>query len=156
MSALDDRTDVEEVLMRLIRALDERDWDAAASCLTEDFRYAQPVKGAFVSSGEIAGREAFLEMAQSIERRASLVQHYLANVVVRVDGDEAQGWASAFVVHVFGEGETSEVVHSGARMEHTFRRTAGGWKVARLVGVPIWRDARFFGLARGTLAPSGS
>lgn len=146
---MNDRALIEEVVVRFFNAMDDKEWDIAGSCLTEDFRYEQPHGG----GAEHPGKDAFLEMARSVESRLSLIMHYITNLVVDVEGDEARATMNTFVVHVFREGDATESANSGARVEQQLRRTAEGWRIVRQSPQPMWRDDRYMGLIQGTLHP---
>jgi SnoaL-like domain len=153
VDALDDRADCEELMHYLIDALDDADWDKAVTFLTEDFEYVQSTSGALVAATEVKGKGPFLEMIKRVDLTAKTSQHYIANVALRVNGDEARALARDFVAHVFTEDGQSEVVYTGSRLEFRFRRTPHGWMVSRLEGAPVWRDPRFPLLLKGDVKP---
>jgi SnoaL-like protein len=144
---MSDRESVAEVVVRFFTAMDDRAWDVASACLTEDFRYDQP------RSGEHVGKDAFFEQSRAVESRLSLIMHYITNLVVEIAQDEARARMNALVVHVFREGEATELANSGARIEQLLRRTPNGWRISRLSPHPMWRDDRYMGLLQGSLHP---
>ena len=91
-----------EWIPRLLRSIDERDWDTFVSHLTEDaeFRYG---------SGQTAvGRESIRSAADQAVSPFAAVEHELVDVWQRPDSTDPAWWARA--VQRFSRPSTGHVV----------------------------------------------
>src|SRR3954469_25168080 len=124
--ALQDRTDIEEVLYKYSSAVDSFDKAGVRSCLADDihatYGNAEPVTDGDTLANWIADATA-----------TCLWQYHLLNVYhVKLDGDTASTAASLTSYQVFEEDPKSAVILV-ARYHDELRRTDDGWKIAKRV-----------------------
>jgi 3-phenylpropionate/cinnamic acid dioxygenase small subunit len=138
--AIEDRTAITDLIVRYAEAVDNRDDDLLAGCFTDDAQasfagIAVPGRGgpaivAFLGSLGGDARQAATPMVSS---------HLFMNVVIELDGDEAEVRSSASVYSV--RGEPQQVRVRGIAYRDRVRRTADGWRIAERVHTPRWEGA---------------
>lgn len=137
LRSLEDRLELTEMLARYGRALDTHDTALLAEVFADDL---------YVEHGAVTppvhGRDAFVELVLSTLPSMKYVQHYVTNVEVEVDGDEARARAFVLAVHdVELDGEPVQVP-AGAAYHVGARRSEGGWRFHRLIVEETWMDPR--------------
>jgi ketosteroid isomerase-like protein len=122
----EDRSAIAELLARSYQLLDAGEARAYVEHFTEDGVVENPVR-------EMAGREAIharlVEVAP--EEGAPLEQHWLGNLVVDGDGDQATAKAYMMAVTdgVAGGAATITAIYN---MRYLLERVDGRWYIARL------------------------
>lgn len=137
LRSVEDRLELTELFARYGRGLDTHDTALLADVFTEDL---------YVEHGAVTppvhGRDAFLDLVLSTLPSMRYVQHYVTNVEVDVDGDEAEARAFVLAIHdVELDGEPAQVP-AGAAYHAGARRTETGWRFHRLIVEETWMDAR--------------
>ena len=133
--ALQDRTEITDVLYRYASTIDRFDLDGLRSVLADDL-WAQ-----YVNVDPVIGGDAVA--AWIGEAIANVVwQHHLLSVYhVEVDGDRA----SALVYHtsyqVFEDDPDTAKLLVG-RYHDELRREPGGWRISRLVLEILWAEEK--------------
>jgi len=120
---MNDRDQITDLISRLGRWLDDKQFDDARSVLTEDVTVSTP-------GGQAEGLERVV--AQAGRNHQVPTQHLITNVLVDVDGDTASATANLLVTFV-GESQQGERYLFGAA------RTRDGWRLSRVEVTPIWR-----------------
>lgn len=116
-----DRLDIHELLARHNHAIDSGDAGAWAATFTTD--------GTFNSGGRtLAGTEALKAFAADFATRLPGSRHWIDNLVVEGEGDEATARCYLQLLKT-GGGEPVALVAT-ARYEDTLRRIAGVWRFA--------------------------
>ncbi|WP_028066619.1 nuclear transport factor 2 family protein [Solirubrobacter soli] len=133
--ALQDRTDIEEVLYTYSSAVDSFDKAGVRGCLADDihatYGNAEPVTDADTLANWIADATA-----------TCIWQHHLLNVYhVRIDGDQANTVSYLTSYQVFEEDPKSAVILV-ARYHDVLRRTADGWKISERVMELLWGETK--------------
>jgi ketosteroid isomerase-like protein len=132
------------LVLRSLRAFDERDWPAYAQLFTED--------GVFIRASEpdqpLVGRAA-IETALAARPANRLTMHLCTNLEIEVlDGEHAQGRCylllySGDASHEEGSaGRPADATQRLGEYRDRFVRTPGGWKIARRVGKLILHAGR--------------
>jgi hypothetical protein len=121
-------------------ARDDRDWEALAACVTEDFHYAQSSSAGsgMAVAWETEGPEAFVDSLRRWVPNVAVAQHYLMNVLIEVGNGEAT--AKAYFHGVVGpktEGPM-QLIDGGGRCHHWLRRTKEGWRISRSEVTMLW------------------
>jgi 3-phenylpropionate/cinnamic acid dioxygenase small subunit len=126
LRALQDRLEIQELLARYARGVDDHDWDLYRSVFTDDAVIDYSSAGSVVGTrDEVA---AFLEEALAALPWA---QHYITNVEIDLDGDMANVRAMFYnPMQMPGFDEPS---FCAGLYHHQVVRTADGWKSRRLV-----------------------
>ncbi len=135
LKALQDRTEIEDVLYRYSFSIDSFDYEGVRSTLADDL-WAQYGNGDPVTGGDTVA-------AWIAEATATVIwQHHLVNVYrVEVEGDRATALAYLTSYQVFKENPDTAVILV-ARYHDELRRTAGGWKIARRVMEILWGETK--------------
>ena len=122
--ASDDFVAIVQVASRFHWSLDERSWDALASCFTEDAVIH------FTGAPPIRGRESIVDFIRRGCQRFEFTQHLWGTPSVEVDGDTATAKFNVFAQHV-GTGVTAgQQCLVGGRYYDTYRRMPTGWQLA--------------------------
>lgn len=127
LRALLDRDEIERLLKRYARALDDKDYDVLDSCFTMDARID------FSEAGGIDAPypEVKTWLKQVLDPLVEM-QHFITNVEVELENDTATG--RTYTLNVNGIGDTSGAVRHmvvGAVYEDRFVRTGQGWRIAQ-------------------------
>lgn len=135
LRALQDRTDIADVLYRYSSAVDSFDDAGVRGALADDiwaqYGNADPVEGADKLAAWIA------------EATATVIwQHHLLNVYhITLDGDQAKTLSYLTSYQVFEENPDAAVILV-ARYHDELRRTAEGWKISRRVMELLWGESK--------------
>jgi ketosteroid isomerase-like protein len=113
-------------------AVDDRDWETFQSVFTDDAVLDYTAFGGPRGSAEeVAGWTA--KALTVIEAS----QHFITNVRVRLEGDEATAESYVFSPLALAGGG---IMHTGGSYSDRLRRTADGWRIANRVASLTWSD----------------
>jgi uncharacterized protein (TIGR02246 family) len=141
---LDERA-IRELLHAFVHGLDGKDWDGYAATFAPD--------GTFEIMGQRrTGREEIAAGPARDLARFDRLQHFLTNVVIRVDGDDATAQAYLLGVHVPEAADTSTHADIGARYRYRCRRTDEGWRFASVKLEIVWSGGLSFVIQPATSA----
>ena len=135
LRALQDRTDIADVLYKYSSTVDSFDNDGLRSVLADDiwaqYGNGEPVEGADKLAGWIA------------EATATIIwQHHLLNVYhITVDGDHANTLSYLTSYQVFKENPDAAIILV-ARYHDELRRTADGWKISKRIMELLWAESK--------------
>ena len=120
-----------ETLTRYCRALDWLDEDALKTVFTPD---------ADIDYGFFQGRgDAFIPVVMEIERGFMRRWHFVANAIIQVNGDTAEGECYGLAAGVSArDGRTVTDVFGGRYLDRFVRRE-GQWMISRRVYVLDWQ-----------------
>jgi hypothetical protein len=126
-----DKQACDETLTRYCRALDWLDADALKTVFTPD---------AEIDYGFFKGRgDAFIPAVMEIERSFLRRWHFVANAIIQVKGDTAEGECYGLAAGVSArEGKTVTDVFGGRYLD-SFVRREGQWMISRRVYVLGWQ-----------------
>jgi len=132
--AIEDRLEIEDVIIRYANAVDFQDDDLLETCFTDD------ATASFAGVPAGPGGAAIVAFLVSL-RGAPVIgsTHRFGNVVVTLNGDEADVQSRAVVYGV--RGEPLQLRMRGITYHDHFVRTAAGWRIARRVHSPSWEGA---------------
>lgn len=122
MQELADRTEIADLVSRLGLWLDEQRFDAPRSILTEDVTVE-------TTGGASRGLERVVEQAR--RNHQVRTQHFIANVLVELDGDRATAGANLMVKFVSSDPR-------GERYRFNAVRTPDGWRLSKIHVTPVW------------------
>lgn len=125
-----DRLEIDDLVSRLGACLDEHRFADLADLLTEDATVATP-------GGESSGRAGVVAQATRNHEASAHVQHLITNVLVDLDGDQAEARANLVVTFAGEDGRPTSSL--GEVYRFGVRRTPGGWRLARIEVRPRWR-----------------
>jgi hypothetical protein len=129
--AIEDRLEIEDVIVRYAIAVDTQDDEMLAACFTDDAEASFAGVPAGPGGAAIA---AFLASLRGVPVIGST--HRFANIVVTLDGDEADVQSSAVVYGV--RGEPLQLRLRGISYRDRFVRTPAGWRIGRRVHSAAW------------------
>jgi ketosteroid isomerase-like protein len=135
LQALQDRTDIADVLYRYSSAVDSLDTDGVRSTLADDiwakYGNGDPVEGGDKLAEWIAGATATI-----------IWQHHLLNVYhVDIDGDQAKTVSYLTSYQVFEEKPKTAVILV-ARYHDELKRTPAGWKISKRIMELLWGEEK--------------
>jgi uncharacterized protein (TIGR02246 family) len=105
---MDDRQMINDLFVRYTTALDAGDVETIVGCFTEDGTLESPAVGIY------AGRQGIREFAERFARfreRGAQLRHFISNLAVRVDGDEAH--ATCYLLNVITRNGKTELMPPG-------------------------------------------
>ena len=131
IQALSDTLEIHAALARYARGVDDKDWELWKTVFTPDARVD------YVSAGGSAGsRDEIADWLRDSLADFPMTQHYITNIEVDLDGDEAKVTAFFYNPMIF-PGAT-ELSYCGGRYHHRFVRTPDGWKSRELIEHNQW------------------
>ncbi|HEX4395023.1 MAG TPA: nuclear transport factor 2 family protein [Mycobacterium sp.] len=131
-----DEREIRKCVMRYCHATDRQDWAAMADCFASD---------AIDDHGAFQGTAA--QLAKYLEDRASsrgAKQHYVANQLIEIDGDDAVSETYYFCYIEFIDdveyagGDGAHAVIIGGRYVDELRRESGTWRIAKRTAIVDW------------------
>jgi len=137
VGALEDRDAISRLIIQYAEAVDRRDADLLITCFTDDAEASFGGIGVPGRGGKAVA--AFLGSVAGTPQQTGIpmkTSHLFNNVVITLDGDEADVRSTASVYSVRGEPEQVHI--RGITYHDRVRRTADGWRIARRVHVPHW------------------
>ena len=135
LRALQDRTEIADVLYKYSSTVDSFDYDGLRSVLADDiwtqYGNGDPVEGADKLADWIA------------EATATIIwQHHLLNVYhITIDGDQAKTLSYLTSYQVFKENPDAAIILV-ARYHDELRRTAEGWKISKRIMELLWGESK--------------
>ncbi|MDA2893458.1 nuclear transport factor 2 family protein [Mycolicibacterium sp. BiH015] len=128
---------VRDVLHRFLRALDERDYQSAASYLTDPVRFDyRALSGKFMPDSP----DALVAQVRDDHRHLDGVQHVVSNHVVNIDGTTAHCWVNFIATHSILRNGEPRTWTLGGRYRYQLIHQRGGWKLAECVITPVWEQ----------------
>jgi ketosteroid isomerase-like protein len=131
IGTLTDRLDIERTIYSLGRCLDERDFEGLRDLFTEDAAVATP-------GGTATGHDALVEQARGRHSNDDGIQHVITNLLVDQDGDRAKVRANLLVSFAHTGPADLAPFLLGEVYRFELRRSADGWRIARLSSKPTW------------------
>lgn len=133
-SQADEKDAIRELMAAYCYALDACRFDEVAALFAEDGEWT-------TSYGAARGR---LEIAALLDRTVPKPgegpqrKHYITNIIIRLDGEQATATSDYLVVR---EGATGLLPVMGGRYKDAFAKVEGGWRFARKeLEHHIWGD----------------
>ena len=126
---ISDRIEIQDLLTRYCKAIDEKDWNLLDTCFTPDAQVD------YTSSGGIAGK--YPEAREWLGKALAIFPvtlHQISNSEVALDGDEAT--ARTMVHNPMGFKNPDDSMHVfivWAFYEDELVRTGEGWRIAKRV-----------------------
>jgi ketosteroid isomerase-like protein len=135
LRALQDRTEIADILYRYSSAVDSFDTAGVRSALADDI-HAQYGNGDPVQGGDKLA-------AWIAEATATVIwQHHLLNVYhINIDGDHAKTLSYLTSYQVFKENPDAAIILV-ARYHDELKRTPDGWKISKRVMEVLWGESK--------------
>ncbi len=133
---LADREAIRDVQHRYALGLDRVERALLESCLIDD------VEADYGPLGRYSGRREFVDglLAALAGQEPGSTQHLLANILIELDGDRARSHCYGHVPGLFARPDGPRVITVGVVYDAELRRTADGWRIARLKADLRWMD----------------
>ena len=112
---------INDLFVRYTTALDAGDADTIVACFTEDGSLESPAVGVY------AGRQGIREFAERFahfRERGAQLRHFISNLAVQVDGDEAH--ATCYLLNVITRNGRTELMPPG-RYDCRLAKVRGQW-----------------------------
>ncbi|MFH8469059.1 nuclear transport factor 2 family protein [Streptomyces sp. NPDC017991] len=119
-----DEARIAQVLHRLARAMDTRNWDLLATC------FVPGAVGDF-ATGQAAGLDSMLVGYQTFLAPLDITQHLVTNIETVIDGDTAEATAYFLAQHVRTGTAGGDQFLIGGRYADRLTRTPDGWRITR-------------------------
>ena len=135
LQALQDRTDIADVLYKYSSSVDSFDTEGVRSVLADDI-WAHYGNGDPVEGGD--------KLAAWIAEATTTViwQHHLLNVYhVTIDGDQAKTLSYLTSYQVFEENPDAAIILV-ARYHDELKRTPSGWKISKRIMELLWAESK--------------
>lgn len=146
ISALTDRIEIGELVARLARAMDTRDWSLLSTCFTDD------AVGHF-ATGPVSGLPAIRVQYRVFLTPLDATQHLIGNTEVTLTGDIAFATSYFQAQHVRAlEGGAGQFLIGGRYTDH-LTRGPHGWRISSRSVAAIWTSGDRRVIA-GTLDPA--
>ena len=119
--SVEDRLAINDLFVRYTTALDAGDVETIVACFTEDGALESPAVGVY--AGRQGIRDFAVRFAQFHQRGAQL-RHFISNLAVQVDGDEAR--ATCYLLNVITRDGKTELLAPG-RYDCRLAKVGGEW-----------------------------
>lgn len=130
--ALQDRQEITEICYRYGLALDSRDWAALAALFTAD------ADAYYLDMPPARGYQAIEDTCRTALTPLSATQHLISNVVVRLDGDQAECTCYLQAQHVRSGTPDGDNFIIAGRYSDQLVRTPDGWRIRQRRLDVIW------------------
>lgn len=147
-----DKRALDEMVFKLVFALDRRDWSGYGGVLTGDvvFEFTKKDLPAEGLSEPVSGRETIIAKAAAVMGGFDVTQHSVNNIFHDViTEDSARVYCYVTTEHFINKDGENQNVSCGASYDIKARRTPDGWKIAKLNINTFWfrGDTSLFDLA---------
>jgi SnoaL-like domain len=135
MTSLDttsDRLDIADLLALYSTALDTKQWDLLDEVFTPD------AVCDYGSLGNPANRDEIKALIRRTLEPLDFTQHFIGNVVVKVDGDKAHTDLYLIAQHIRAGAAGGESYMMGARYADDVVRTPEGWRISHREIIRGW------------------
>ncbi|MGV0793506.1 nuclear transport factor 2 family protein [Mycolicibacterium sp. XJ1819] len=132
ISQLLDREEIRDVIYRYARGIDRRDFELVRQCYHPDGIDRHP--------GFTGARDDYIEWLRNILPRYAFTVHFVGNVLVETDGDEAAAESYTVAYHASAEDvdNARENFIAGIRYADRFTRNGRGWRIAERTVITDW------------------
>lgn len=132
--AIDDRIEIQDLLVRYCHALDDRDWAAFEQLFTADAIIDFSAFG-----GPRCGAPALAEFLRGVAAQVPGWQHTISTLLLSGSGDRIQSRCAAQVMMVTKNDDGSDRVNfNGLWYRDRLVRTPRGWRIAERVQQRSW------------------
>ena len=125
-----DRAEIGELMVAYARCIDRRDWPGMQRCYAED--------GVMDHGAVAVGRDQVPVLSEKILTGVASSHHVVDSPAITVEGDQAELHCHYLATHVAEDGRI--IRQAGGFYDCTLRRTAEGWRFARVKATSAWRQ----------------
>jgi uncharacterized protein (TIGR02246 family) len=140
LQRLVDESDLRKLMLAMPRCLDMRDWDGYGNLFTED--------AIFEIAGQVrVGRQAIADGPRGdLEKLYERTRHFMGNIYIDVDGDEAHIVSYVIAVHIPVAADMATHADVGGGYRAIARRTDEGWRFTECHVDMFWASGAEFKL----------
>jgi ketosteroid isomerase-like protein len=80
----------------------------------------------------------FIAAIPGLQKSIHIIQHHVTNLIIKVDGEDAEGEAYVIAYHSFDHGSGPTLLITGGRYLDRYQRREGIWKIAHRRCVTDW------------------
>lgn len=138
LQTIGDRIEISDLLTRYAHAVDTKDWALYRTVFTPDARIDYSATG-----GPSGTLDDVVDKLAPMLDLFTRTQHFVSNIAVDLDGDEARVRAmfhNPMVVTDAHDGVVAKQFFCGGWYNHELVRTTDGWRSRRLVEESAWFD----------------
>ncbi|MFC3961063.1 nuclear transport factor 2 family protein [Nocardia jiangsuensis] len=132
LQTIADRIEITDLLTRYAHAVDSKDWELYRTVFTADAHIDYGTAG-----GPVGDLEKVIDGLTTGLGLFSRTQHFISNIAVELDGDNARVRAMFFNPMVVTPGKQ---FFCGGWYNHELVRTGEGWRSRRLIEEAAWFD----------------
>ena len=118
---MSDKELINDLFVRYTTALDAGDVETIVFCFTEDGALESPAVGIYAGRD---GIRAFAERFARFRERGAQLRHFISNLAVQVNGDEAR--ATCYLMNVITRNGKTELMPPG-RYDCLLAKVNGAW-----------------------------
>lgn len=137
-TALQDRTEIIELSIRMAWHLDHCEWDQLTDLFTDEVL----LDYTSLNGGEptLTPRKDVIARWRSNREGLAATQHLVSNQIVTLDGDAATASAMFQATHLLPNPHGGPLWTLGGRYRYGLTRTSFGWRISALAMAIIWAD----------------
>jgi 3-phenylpropionate/cinnamic acid dioxygenase small subunit len=149
-SMLEDRQEIEDVLIAYTHSLDRRDWAALEKCFTPE---------ATTYYGELGGsndnRDEIVDTCKQALEPIEASQHLVSNLIIEVDGDSATAVCYLNGLHATKGTPGGDVCTVFGTYSDRLTRTDEGWRISHRELEIGWVEGNLAVMSGATAATKG-
>lgn len=118
--------EIQRQLIKLARAMDERDWETIESIVTPDIH-------ANFGTGDIRGSSAVIGLIKSYLENCGTTQHLLANILIEIGGDTATSESYVCDMHLSKDSSLDISFRTLGNYSDTWVKINGKWRMSKRI-----------------------
>jgi hypothetical protein len=122
---ISDERDIERALIRLARAMDDRDWAQVSEIIADDAT-------GDLGTGPLEGCAAIIALVRGFLDNCGTTQHLLGNILVDVSGDHATSRAYVHDLHL-SKTDPELTFHTLGDYHDRWERRCGQWQLVQRI-----------------------
>jgi 3-phenylpropionate/cinnamic acid dioxygenase small subunit len=136
MSNVQDIADIQQLVARFANSFDCKDWDALASCLSEQvFTDYSELRG---SPPETMTREKFIELRKHALQNLR-THHLVGNFEIELRKDQGEAKVSMMI---YRRNVESDIFNTHCFYRFGLERSANGWRINSIVQKVFWNEGQ--------------
>lgn len=120
------QNEIQRQLIKLARAMDEKDWGAIESIVTPDI-YAD------FGTGGIQGSASVISLIKSYLENCGTTQHLLGNILIEIDGNTAVSESYVSDMHLSKDTSLDISFRTLGNYSDTWVKTNGKWQMSKRI-----------------------
>ena len=142
---LTEKAAILDVIHRYALALDRKDWKLLDRCFTQDARLDYTTAGGPAGSYRTELRAWLIEILEPVP----VLQHFVSNVIIELDGDRARATVYGVSVNQFDSNEGGPTLVCGGIYHDRLEKGSEGWRFSERVEERTFVDGELPDLSNG-------